>query len=153
MGASFFVRRYVLVLVLASVVISLAQYLKGHTVAYSVREGLTWGAIASLVYTSVLAYKLRHLRAAAGPGGTNGSARKVLGVVLLLLGAIMLFWGGMILVTLVNRFVDPSGSPVYVSGQLVGRGIAGVLFVLLVLRALSGGRRRLAGVVVSTPAA
>lgn len=79
MGASFFVRRYVLVLVLASVVISLAQYLKGHTVAYSVREGLIWGAIASLVYTSVLAYKLRHLRAAAGPGGRCRLAGVVVG--------------------------------------------------------------------------
>ena len=75
MAASFFVCRYVLVLVLATVVISLAQYLKRHTVAYSVREDLTWGAISSLVYTSVLAYKLRPLRATAGPGGTNEGAR------------------------------------------------------------------------------
>jgi hypothetical protein len=59
MTTSFFVRRYFLAFVIAAVVIGVAQYLEGHTVDYSVREALIWGPISALVYTSVLAYKLR----------------------------------------------------------------------------------------------
>ena len=62
MGMSFFVRRFLWAFVIATVVIGLAQYLKGHPMDYAVREALIWGLISALVYISVLAYKLRHLR-------------------------------------------------------------------------------------------
>ena len=73
MSKSFFVRRYLLVFAIAATVIGLAQYLKGQTLNYAVREALIWGAISSLVYTSILAYKLRHLRAPSGSTGTGGA--------------------------------------------------------------------------------
>ena len=74
MDTRFYVRRYLAAFVIATVVIGVAQYLKGHSFDYAIREGLTWGAISSLVYTSVLAYKLRHLRAAARDSGPDGNA-------------------------------------------------------------------------------
>lgn len=67
MGTWFFIRRFLAAFAIATVVIGLAQYLKGHSVDYALREALVWGVISSLVYTSVLAYKLRHLRAAQRP--------------------------------------------------------------------------------------
>jgi len=72
MSVSFFVRRYLLVFAVATVVIGLAQYLKGHTLDYCIREAITWGAISALVYTSVLAYKLRHLGAPPPPVAEDG---------------------------------------------------------------------------------
>ena len=63
MSTTFFVRRFLLVLVVATAVIGLAQYLKGHTIDYSIREALIWGLVTAVVYTSVLAYKLRRVRA------------------------------------------------------------------------------------------
>ena len=74
MDTWFYVRRYLAAFAIAAVVIGVAQYLKGHAVDYAIREGLTWGAISSLVYTSVLAYKLRHLRAAAKDSGPGSNA-------------------------------------------------------------------------------
>jgi hypothetical protein len=61
MTISFYVRRFLLAFAIAAVVISLAQYLKGHTMDFSIREGLLWGVISAAVYTGVLAYKLRKL--------------------------------------------------------------------------------------------
>jgi hypothetical protein len=63
MSIAFYVRRFLLAFVIAAIVICLAQYLKGHTLEFSLREGLIWGVISSAVYTGVLAYKLRHLPA------------------------------------------------------------------------------------------
>ena len=60
MPLSFYVRRFLLVFVVASIVISAAQMLKGHPIELAAPDGLLWGAISSLVYTSVLAYKLRN---------------------------------------------------------------------------------------------
>jgi hypothetical protein len=73
MSLAFFVRRYLLVFAIAAVVIGIAQFLKGRTPDYSIREAIVWGAISALVYTCVLAYKLRHLRAPV-PEGTGGDS-------------------------------------------------------------------------------
>ena len=73
MSVSFFVRRYFFAFAIAAVVIGVAQFLKGHTPEYSIREAIVWGAISALVYTCVLAYKLRHLRVPL-PVATGGDS-------------------------------------------------------------------------------
>ena len=60
MSVSFYLRRYLLVFVVSSIIIAIAQFLKGHPWELAAPDGLLWGAISSAVYTSVLAYKLRN---------------------------------------------------------------------------------------------
>ena len=59
MTISFYIRRFLIAFAIAAVVISVAQWLKGHDSGYAIREGLLWGVITSVVYIGVLAYKLR----------------------------------------------------------------------------------------------
>ena len=68
MPLSFYLRRFLLAFAVSSVVIAVAQYLKGHPVELAVPDGLLWGAISSVVYTSVLAYKLRNSRCSVKSG-------------------------------------------------------------------------------------
>ena len=63
----FYLRRYLLAFLVASTIISVAQFLKGHAWELSVPDGLLWGAISAGVYVAVLAYKLRNACAAALP--------------------------------------------------------------------------------------
>ena len=60
MPFSFYVRRYLLVFAVSTLVISTAQVLKGHSLRLSAPDGALWGAITALVYCLVLAYKLRN---------------------------------------------------------------------------------------------
>ena len=61
MTIMFYIRRFILAFAIAAIVIAVAQMLKGHPVAFSVQEGLLWGGVSSVVYTFVLAFKLRKL--------------------------------------------------------------------------------------------
>jgi hypothetical protein len=62
MGTSFWVRRVLFSFLVATLFIAAARLLRGHPLDYAIKEGLLWGAFSSLVYTLVLAYKLRGVR-------------------------------------------------------------------------------------------
>lgn len=72
MGTSFWLRRSLFAFVVAAIVIAVIQLMKGHALDYSITQGLVWGLISSLVYISVLAYKLRHKRGVP-PNDSPGS--------------------------------------------------------------------------------
>jgi len=56
MGSSFWVRRFLTVLVGAFMVICAAQWLKGHDLAYSATQGSIWGLIAATIFTGSRIY-------------------------------------------------------------------------------------------------
>jgi hypothetical protein len=58
-GAAFWVRRFVVVFAGAFVVIAGVQFLKGHTLDYSVTEGLLWSVITATVFTAARIYQSR----------------------------------------------------------------------------------------------
>jgi hypothetical protein len=64
MPTGLLVRRFLLAFAIATVAIGLAQWLKGHAIDYCIREALAWGLVTAVVYTSVLAWKLRRACAA-----------------------------------------------------------------------------------------
>ena len=59
MGTAFWIRRFLLVFVLALAIIAGAQMLKGHTFGYSVTQGLLWSAITSTIFTAARIYQSR----------------------------------------------------------------------------------------------
>lgn len=59
MGAIFWIRRFFLVFGGALVIISGAQFLRGHTLEYSFVEGLLWSAIAAAIFTAARIYRSR----------------------------------------------------------------------------------------------
>jgi hypothetical protein len=62
MGTSFWVRRLVFGFLVATILITGARLLRGHPLDYALKEGLLWGVFSSLIYTIVLAYKLRDVK-------------------------------------------------------------------------------------------
>jgi len=59
MGTTFWIRRFFTVLVLAGVVIALAQWAKGHTLQYASTQGAIWGFIAAVVFTVARYFQAR----------------------------------------------------------------------------------------------
>jgi hypothetical protein len=59
MGTAFWIRRFFHVLVLAGVVIALAQWVKGHPLQFAATEGLIWGSISASVFTVARIYQSR----------------------------------------------------------------------------------------------
>lgn len=59
MGTAFWIRRFLRVLVLAGVVIAIAQWVKGHPLQVAAAEGLIWGAISASVFTVARIYQSR----------------------------------------------------------------------------------------------
>jgi hypothetical protein len=59
MGTKFWIRRFLLVFASALAIIAGAQMLKGHTMGYSVTQGLFWAAIASIIFTGARIYQSR----------------------------------------------------------------------------------------------
>ena len=57
MGTAFWVRRFLLVLVVAACVIACAQLLRGHGLEYSLIQGLLWAAISASVFTGSRIYQ------------------------------------------------------------------------------------------------
>lgn len=51
MGAAFWIKRFLTVLVGAFIVIAAAQLLKGREVAYSILQGAIWGLLTAAVFT------------------------------------------------------------------------------------------------------
>jgi hypothetical protein len=51
MGTRFWIRRSCTVFVGALVVITVAQFFKGHDLQYSVTQGVIWSAVATSVFT------------------------------------------------------------------------------------------------------
>ena len=62
MGTRFWIERFITVLVGAFAIISTAQLLKGHDLAYSVTQGATWGAISATVFTVARFFQARQGR-------------------------------------------------------------------------------------------
>ena len=59
MGATFWIRRFLLVFATGLAIITGAQMLKGHTLGYSVSEGLLWAAVAASIFTGGRIYQSR----------------------------------------------------------------------------------------------
>jgi hypothetical protein len=59
MGTVFWIRRFFTVLALASVVISLAQWAKGHPWQYAATQGVIWGFISAAVFTGARIFQSR----------------------------------------------------------------------------------------------
>lgn len=51
MGTAFWIKRFLLVLAGAFVIISVAQALRGHDWMYSATQGAIWGALGATVFT------------------------------------------------------------------------------------------------------
>jgi hypothetical protein len=57
MGTAFWVRRFLFVFAIAVCVISVAQFLKGHDLRYSLTQGLIWAAISASIFTGARIYQ------------------------------------------------------------------------------------------------
>jgi len=51
MGTAFWIRRFFTVLVLAGVIIAVAQWARGHTLLYASTQGVIWGCVSAVVFT------------------------------------------------------------------------------------------------------
>ena len=51
MGATFWIRRFLAVFVVAACVIAGVQWLKGHALAWSVEQGVPWALVSATVFT------------------------------------------------------------------------------------------------------
>lgn len=59
MNAQFWIRRYLVAFLAAFAVIGFAQFLKGHTLRYSITQAIIWGIITAGVYISAAIYRFR----------------------------------------------------------------------------------------------
>lgn len=59
MGTTFWIKRFLVVLVGAFVIIGAAQMLKGHDLPYSVTQAAIWGSITATVFTVARLYQSR----------------------------------------------------------------------------------------------
>ncbi len=59
MGPVFWIKRFFLVMSGAFVVISAAQWLKGHGLEYALTQGAIWGAISASIFVSARIYQSR----------------------------------------------------------------------------------------------
>ena len=57
MGTAFWVRRFLLIFVVATFVIAGAQLLQGRGLSYSLTQGLLWAAISASVFTVARIYQ------------------------------------------------------------------------------------------------
>lgn len=59
MGTRFWIGRFFTVLVMAGVVIALAQWAKGHTLQYAITQGALWGSLSAAVFTVARIFQSR----------------------------------------------------------------------------------------------
>lgn len=59
MGAAFWIKRFLTVLVGAFILIGASQVLKGHTVAYSMTHGAVWAFVSAAVFTAARYWQSR----------------------------------------------------------------------------------------------
>lgn len=71
MSQGLLLRRFLQAFAIAAATIGLAQFLKGHALDYCVREALAWGLATAVVYTAVLAWKLRNPRCRVPDNGAG----------------------------------------------------------------------------------
>ncbi|HSY28513.1 MAG TPA: hypothetical protein VK832_13480 [Burkholderiaceae bacterium] len=57
MGKLFWIKRFFTVAAIACAVISIAQWLKGNSLYYSIEQGLIWGAASAAVFTGSRIYR------------------------------------------------------------------------------------------------
>lgn len=62
MGVAFWVKRFVLVYLIALVTIGAAQWLRGHSVEVAVEHAVIWAAVSAVVFTSARLYQARRGR-------------------------------------------------------------------------------------------
>jgi hypothetical protein len=58
-GTGFWIRRFLIVLAGAFVIICVAQLLKGQNLAYSATQGAIWGAVSATVFTVARFFQAR----------------------------------------------------------------------------------------------
>ena len=51
MGTAFWIRRFLTVFVAAACIITFAQWLKGHAIAWSAEQGVLWALVSASVFT------------------------------------------------------------------------------------------------------
>jgi len=59
MGAAFWIRRFFMVLVLAGLIVTLAQWAKGHSLQYAITQGAIWGSVSAAVFVAARIYQSR----------------------------------------------------------------------------------------------
>ena len=59
MGAAFWIRRFFMVLVLAGLIVALAQWAKGHSLQYATTQGAIWGSVSAAVFVAARIYQSR----------------------------------------------------------------------------------------------
>lgn len=59
MGAAFWIRRFFMVLVLAGLIVALAQWAKGHSLQYAITQGAIWGSVSAAVFVAARIYQSR----------------------------------------------------------------------------------------------
>lgn len=59
MGTVFWIRRFLAVLLLAGVIIAIAQWVKGHTIQYAIAQGAIWGCTSAVIFTVARIYQSR----------------------------------------------------------------------------------------------
>ena len=59
MGAAFWIRRFFMVLVLAGLIVALAQWVKGHSLQYAITQGAIWGSVSAAVFVAARIYQSR----------------------------------------------------------------------------------------------
>lgn len=74
MSVSFWVCRFLVVFAGAGAIICAAQVLKGHTLHYSIVQGLIWGAISSVIFVAAGLYRFRAGRQCAACGDLPGAS-------------------------------------------------------------------------------
>jgi len=59
MGTVFWVKRFLVVMAGALVIISSVQWLKGHSIRYALMQGALWGVISAGVFVATRIYRSR----------------------------------------------------------------------------------------------
>lgn len=62
MGMAFWIRRFVLVYLIALVAIGAAQWLRGRSIEVAIGHAMVWAAISSVVFVSARLYQARRGR-------------------------------------------------------------------------------------------
>ncbi len=70
MGVAFWIRRFVLVYLIALVAIGAAQWLRGRSIEVAAEHALIWAAVSAVVFISVRLYHARRGRHCALCGDT-----------------------------------------------------------------------------------
>lgn len=76
MGMAFWIRRFVLVYLVALVAIGAAQWLRGRSIEVAMEHALVWAAISSVVFVSARLYQARRGQHCALCGDTPEMAQQ-----------------------------------------------------------------------------